>query len=116
MAEAETNPDRYGVSETIDGYTIESLNITEADQREQVHNQLNAVVKELVYDTRYDLKCTLRGMNKPTAATFAGLGGENVKWIVDSIEDAGTYNGLRRWNVAGHRYTNCNEATVASAS
>ena len=116
MAEEATNPERYGVSETIDGYTIESLNITEADQREQVHNQLNAVVKELVYDTRYDLKCTLRGKTKPTAATFNGIGGYNVKWIVDSIEDAGTYNGLRRWSVAGHRYTNCNEATAVPAS
>lgn len=112
----ETNNDRYGVSETIAGYTIESINITDSDQREQVHNQTNAVVKELIYDTRYDLKCTLRGASKPSAATFNGIGGANVKWIIDSIEDAGTYNGLRRWNVAGHRYTNCNEATAASAS
>lgn len=108
--------DRYGISETIPGYTVESLNITDADQREQVHNQMNAVVKELVYDTRYDLKCTLRGAGKPTAATFNGVGGESVKWIIDTVEDAGAYNGIRRWSVAAHRYTNCNEATAAAAT
>ena len=116
MAGEASNPDRYGVSETITGYAVEALNITDADQREPVHNQTNAVVKELVYDTRYDLKCTLRGATKPTAATFNGIGGADVKWILDSVEDAGTYNGLRRWNVAAHRYTNCNEATAAAAS
>lgn len=112
----DTNPDRYGVSETITGYTVESINISDADQREQVHNQTNAVVKELIYDTRYDLKCTLRGAAKPTAATFNGIGGTGVKWIIDNIEDAGTYNGLRRYNVSAHRYTSCSEATAASAS
>lgn len=112
----ETNNDRYGVAETITNYTIESASFTDADQREQVHNQTNAVVKELVYDVRYDLKVTLRGQAKPTAATFNGFGGTGLKWIIDSIEDAGTYNGLRRWNVSGHRFTNCNEATAASAS
>ena len=90
-----TNNDRYGVAETITGYTIESINITDSDQREQVHNQTNAVVKELIYDTRYDLKVTLRGASKPTAATFDGIGGANVKWILDSIEPPRNFSARR---------------------
>ena len=30
----------------------------------------------------------------------------SVKYFVDSHEEAGTYNGLKRYNLTGHRFTN----------
>jgi len=113
-AQNTTPTETYGVSETISGYTIESVTTTETPVVEQVHNQTNAVVKEIKYDTRKDLTITLRGATKPTASTFDDFTGTGVKWILDSVESAGTYNGLKRWNVRAHNFTNCNEVTVLS--
>ena len=102
--------EQYGVSTTLSGYVIESETITTSPQREQVHNQQNAVTAEIQYDIRYELKLTVRGASAPAATT---LSYDSETWIVDSVEKAGSYNGLRRYNVTAHRYTNCNSVTSA---
>ncbi len=117
---ATATAEQYGVTETIAGYTIESASVTTTPQREQVPDQKNAVVKEIRYDTRYELRLTMRGESEPPATTidYGTTGKGNsvspVTWIVDSVEKAGTYNGLRRWNVTAHRYDNCSTETTLS--
>lgn len=67
--------DTYGIDETIEGYTVESANVKKIPVQEQIHGQHNEVRKEIKYDLRKDLSCTLRGAVEPTAATFDGFGG-----------------------------------------
>ncbi len=99
----ETTPasaEQYGIAETLTGYVIESANETETPQVEPVPNQKNQVTDEIQYDTRHELRLTVRGATKP-AATILDYGGN--KWAVDSVEKAGSYNGLRRYNITAHR-------------
>lgn len=109
MAET-TGTDKYGIDLTLSGYTIESYNITDAPRREEVPNQKNAVVKEIRYDTRHDLRLTVRGASKPEASTITFNGGT---YIVDSVEEAGSYNGLLRYNITAHNYDGCTAETQA---
>ena len=102
--------EQYGVSNTLAGYVIETENTTTSPQRELVHNQQNAVTAEIQYDIRYELKLTVRGASEPAATT---LSYDSQTWIVDSVEKAGSYNGLRRYNITAHRYSNCNSVTSA---
>ena len=110
MAGETPSTEQYGVASTLTGYVIETESITSSPQYEQVHNQKNAVTGEIKYDTRYDLRLTVRGATSPGASSITYDGST---WIVDSVEKAGTYNGLRRWNITAHRYTNCDSATNA---
>lgn len=95
-----TTDEQYGITTTLDGYVIESENITENPQVESVPNQKNQVADEIQYDTRYDLRLTVRGATKP-AATILDYASQ--KWAVDSVEAAGSYNGLKRFNITAHR-------------
>ena len=98
----------YGVATTLTGYTIESVSVTEEPQREKVPDQKNRIAKELEYDTLYNLTLTVRGA---TAPSTNGITYDGKKYIVDKVENAGTYNGLRRFNITAHRYSNCDTAT-----
>lgn len=111
MAET-TAHGKYGIDLTLTGYTIESYNETDSPRREEVPNQKNQVVKEIRYDTRYELRLTVRGEAKPgaDAITFNGN-----TYIVDSVEEAGSYNGLQRFNISAHRYTKCSAETNEEA-
>ena len=108
-----TNPNsvdgEYGITSTLDGYTIESENVTDSPRREEVPDQRNAVAKEIRYDTRYELRLTVRGKEKPSNSTITYDGNT---YIVDNVEKAGTYNGLKRWNITAHRYDNCSSETA----
>lgn len=112
MATTPTTPtaEEYGISTTATNITIESETITEQPIVENVPDQKNATVKEIKYDKRTDLKLTYRGTK---LTETAGTNGENdtvtyngVKYYVDSHEQAGTYNGLKRYNLSAHRFTN----------
>ncbi len=94
----------YGISVTETGITIESINVTEAPQTETVPDQANAVVNEITYDTRTELRLTYRGTK--LSPTNGCVTINSVKYFVDSHEEAGTYNGLKRYNLTGHRFTN----------
>lgn len=101
----------YGIGTSLSGYTIESENIKDVPVLEKVPDQRNRTKKELLVETRHEATLTIRGATKPTAATFNGYGGTGLKWILDSCEKAGTYNGLQRWNVSMHYTDLCNEVT-----
>lgn len=112
MAGATTNAEgKWGVDAVLDGYTVESINISTTPIREQVADQKNIVRKEIRYDTRYDLRCTLRGATEPANTTLTI---DSKTFLVDNVEKAGTYNGLQRWNVTGHCYANCTAETALS--
>lgn len=108
-----TIDETYGVTDVLANYIIESINKTESPLLEQVPDQRNAVRKEIQYDTLYELRMTIRGSNKPSLTNGAlTVGGQ--AYIIDTIEDAGTYNGLKRYNVTGHAYANCTQVTALS--
>lgn len=101
-----------GISRTLTGYVIETESITENDVSEPVPDQNGAIAEEIKYDKRTDLSLTVRSKTNSTSApatigtvlTYPSTSG--VKYHVDSVEDAGSYNGLRRWNIRAHRYEN----------
>lgn len=110
------SPDR-GVHNTLAGFVIESETITETPIREETDDQYGRRANEEVYDTRTELRLTIFGKNgapdiNSVISTFAGAaqykyityGG--AIYVVDSIEEAGTYNGKRRWNISAHKYDN----------
>ena len=92
----------YGITETLSGATLESVTKTETNTYEPVPNQKNEVEKEIKVDTRTDIRITARG-TKPTGVT---LSFGNATYLIDSVEDAGTYNGLKRFTVSAHKYAN----------
>ena len=99
-----------GITNTLSGYVVETENITPTDRSEEVPDQKAAIVDEIHYDTRTDLRLTVRSATtNATAPTTAGATDftyAGSKWKVDSVEEAGSYNGLRRWNVNAHKYEN----------
>lgn len=103
-----------GIKNTLANFVIESETLSTNDVAEQVPDQNGAIADEISYDKRSDLRLTVRSAKaaattgQETAPTTAGstLTYANVKYHVDTVEEAGTYNGLRRWNVTAHRYTN----------
>ena len=102
----------YGITNTLNGYTIESETITETPQVESVPDQKNAVANEIIYDTRWDLRLTVRGSSAP--AVSQSFSYNSHSWAVDSIEQAGTYNGLQRFNITAHRFNNFPATSSAS--
>lgn len=107
----------YGITTSLEGYTIERLTETSTPQREIVYDQFNRRQKEIRYDTLKEISLTVRGQNAPddTGLTL-GSGNSAVKFIVDSVEKAGTYNGLRRFNIRAHRTDNCDTETELATS
>ena len=99
-----------GIQNTLDGYVVESESITPTDRSEEVPDQNGAIADEISYDTRTDLRLTVRsattGKNAPAEAGDDGFVYASSKWKVDSVEEAGSYNGLRRWNITAHKYEN----------
>lgn len=101
---ATATTETYGISETIANYTIESDNTTDTPQVEEVRDQKNALINEIRYDTLVELRLTLRGATKPTAGTDITY--NNVKYRISSVENAGSYNGLRRFTVRAKKTDN----------
>lgn len=103
-----------GIQNTLTGCVIESESINESDVTEQVPDQNGAIAGEISYDKRTDLKLTVRksavsGTIPATVGsdlTYPATGNSAKKYRVDSVEEAGTYSGLRRWNITAHRYNN----------
>ena len=98
-----------GITRTLSGFVIETENIVPNDIADEVPDQKGAVADEISYDTRTDLRLTVRSATvseDPPATAGTVLTYGNVKYKVKSVEEAGTYNGLRRWTITGHRFTN----------
>ena len=101
---ATASTETYGIAETLANYTIESVNITDTPQVEEVRDQKNALIDEIKYDTLVELRLVVRGATKPTAGTDITY--NNVKYRISSVEDAGSYNGLRRFTVTAKKTDN----------
>ena len=95
------------------GVVWETVNTTSSPISVDVPNQNGAVVEIIQYDTRYEFTGTCHGA-KPTfsggAFTF-----DDQTYCVDSIEEAGTYNQVKRWTVRGHAFANCESVTQPSS-
>ena len=104
-----------GIANTLTGFVVESENITETPQQEDFDDQNGARADERVFDTRVDLELTVYGASSsattPPTTAISNSGGKTIayashNWKVDSIKEAGTYNGRRRWTINAHRYDN----------
>ena len=99
-----------GITNTLSGYVVETETITPADRSEEVPDQKAAIADEIHYDTRTDLRLTVRSAittaAAPTTPGTTDFEYADSKWKVDSVEEAGSYNGLRRWNINAHKYAN----------
>ena len=100
-----------GIQRTLANFVIETESILPADRSEEVPDQKGAVADEISYDVRTNLRLTVRSAKATVAAPPAVAGSASFSydgklWKVDDVEEAGTYNGLRRWNINAHRYVN----------
>lgn len=102
MAEATTPTEEYGISKTITGITIETFNESAQPLGEPIPDQQNHVTNEKHYSTRYNLTMTYRGTKLTVNGNKVTI--DNVDYFVDSHEDAGSYNGLRRYSLSAHRF------------
>lgn len=91
-----------GITRTLSGFVLESEDITDSDVAEVIPNQVGACVGEKSYDTRYDLTLTgrLAGGSAPSSGDIISYGGKS--WKVDTVKEAGVYNGLRRYTITAH--------------
>ena len=98
-----------GIANTLSGYVVQSENFTESPVVEQVPDQNGAIGYEAVYDHRVDLSLSVISDGSSTTAptvTDDIISYSSHNWFVDSCEEAGTYNGVRKWNIKAHRYDN----------
>ena len=98
-----------GISNTLSGYVVQSENMTKSPVFEQVPDQDGAIGYETVYDHREDLSLSVISNGSTTAAPtvqdeIIAYAGKN--WFVDSCEEAGTYQGVRKWNIRAHKFDN----------
>ena len=98
-----------GISNTLSGYVVQNETITESTVLEQVPDQNGAIGYEAIYDHRTDLSLSvISAGSSSTAPTHTGdrITYASKTWVVDSCEEAGTYNAVRKWNIRAHRYDN----------
>jgi hypothetical protein len=79
------------------------VNTTSSPISVDVPNETGAVVEIIQYDTRYEFTGTCHGSAAPSF-TNNSFTFKNQTYIVDSIEEAGTYNQVKRWTVRGHAF------------
>lgn len=120
-----TSAGEYGIVDALTGYVIESITDTSTPQREIVYDQFNRRVKEIRYDTLTSISLTVRGPAPAAAGTAATASApisytdlllSSTHYIVDSIQRAGSYNGLKRWTVEAHKSSQCDTETVLATS
>ena len=105
-----------GISNTLDGFVVENEEFNESPVQEDFDDQNGARADEKVYDTRVDLNLTVYGAKAgadiaKVLTDIANSGGKQItyagkNWKVDSVREAGSYNGRRRWTITAHRYNN----------
>lgn len=105
-----------GISNTLADFVVESEEINDTPVQEDFDDQNGARADEKVYDTRVDLSLTVYGAKADAdisarLSAIANSGGKSISyagktWKVDSVREAGTYNGRRRWTIAAHRFDN----------
>lgn len=103
-----------GITRTLAGYVVQNESITENAIAEEVADQTGAIADAQIYDHRWDLSLTLISTSStrtPPAHQDDRITYDSHTWIVDSVEEAGTYNTVVKYNVRAHRYDNFPSAT-----
>lgn len=98
-----------GIVRTLAGYILQNETITTSPIVEQTPDQMGAIADEQVYDHRTDLSLTAvssSATRTPPATNNDQISYDGKLWLVDSVEEAGTYNSLLRFNIRAHRYDN----------
>ena len=97
-----------GIVATLAGYIVQNENTTETPVTKQVPDQEGAIALEIDYDLRIDLRLTV--IDADGNGSIGSIGSGHIlsynshTWKLDSVEEAGTYNGARRWNITAHRF------------
>lgn len=107
-----------GIARTLEGFVLQNETITSAPIVEQTPDQNGAIADEQVYDHRIDLSLTAVSASSSRTApatTNDQILYDGKAWQVDSVEEAGTYNSLLRFNIRAHRFDNFPAAAAATA-
>ncbi|MBR0506177.1 MAG: hypothetical protein IJJ84_12295 [Kiritimatiellae bacterium] len=119
-----------GITNTLTGFVVENERIVDAPVQEDVPDQNGAQADEIVYDNRKNLNLTVYGATSSASIASViedmpdGYTGKRIKYPsgnggvyykVDSVEEAGTYNGRRRWTITGHKFDNFPPQTAAAS-
>lgn len=95
-----------GIQNSLSGVTIESENISDKDIAEQVADQEGHIEEEITYDNLKELRITVHAKIAPSSYKAGGtITYASKTWRIDTVEEAGTYNGVKRWNITAHIYT-----------
>ena len=94
----------------------ETVNKTSSPISVDVPNQTGAVAEIIQYDTRYEFTGTCHGEAEPTPDTPGQFSYGGNTYCIDAIEEAGTYNQVKRWTVRGHAFANCHSVTPAGGT
>ena len=119
-----------GITNTLTGFVVETERIVGAPVQEDVPDQNGAQADEIVYDNRKNLTLTVYGATSSASTASViedmptGYTGQRIKYPsgnggvyykVDSVEEAGTYNGRRCWTITGHKFDNFPPQTAAAS-
>ena len=98
-----------GIVRTLAGFVVESEGIDTTAIIDQTPDQTGAIAHEEVYDHRYDLNLVAFSASPARVApatTNDLIVYDDTTYVVDSVAEAGTYNGKLKWTIRAHRYTN----------
>ena len=104
----------FGVSHTVTGFIVQSEDFTKTDINHIVYDQYGRVANVISYDDEKKVVFTMIGSGslpatlKVSGNTFS-YGG--VTFHVDSIAEAGTFDGMRKWTVNATTWYNYPDAT-----
>ena len=98
-----------GITHTLDGFAIESARKKKIPQRETILDSNGKVMMEARRDTRAELALVVRGATEPSDSQIVFA---DETFIVDSVEEIESFDGLRRFNITAHHYELCNTETI----
>lgn len=106
----------WGIDNTIDGFIVQSENISESMITDTTNDQKGAVVSQLDYDKHWTLSLTIIGdtdaedkLPKAGDLTFS-YGG--YKWKINNVAYTGSYQAKKQWQISAERWTNFPSQTV----
>ena len=114
-----------GIDRDLDGYVLQNEDITENHRLHRVPDQKDKTAYEEVVERTWNLSFTAisdGATDEPPAQendmiiypTTGTLGTTKWRWQVDTVKEAGTYNGDRKWSVTAHRYDDWPPQTASS--
>lgn len=100
-----------GIEHELSNYIIQSENITESIQSLNIADQKGRTAQVIAYDKEFN--CRLTAIGPDTAPVSVGStwswkdsAGNNLDYIVQSVERASTYNDTAKWNITAIAYAN----------